>query len=100
MQIETLITLLEELAQEHPGAEVRLMTQQSWPFEYSIQGVTSTGAMDEEDLDAERDRREDAGLPTENLPDEPEPAKDEVIYLVEGTQLGYGRKSAWTTCTY
>jgi hypothetical protein len=98
MKIEDLINTLEELAETHPGIEVRLMTQHSWPFENNIQGITTTSAMDEADLEAERDRREEQGLPTENLPSEPEPAKEEVVYLVEGRQLGYGRKSAWTSC--
>jgi hypothetical protein len=98
MKIEDLINTLEELAEIHPGIEVRLMTQHSWPFENNIQGITTTSAMDEADLEAERDRREEQGIPTEHLPSEPEPAKEEVVYLVEGRQLGYGRKSAWTSC--
>ncbi|MFA7329797.1 MAG: hypothetical protein WC326_01870 [Candidatus Delongbacteria bacterium] len=99
MKIENLITLLEEIASVNPGIEVRLMHQSAWPFEYSIQGVTTTSAMDEDELEAERARREDEGLPTEHLPSEPEPTKEEVVYLVEGSQLGYGRKAAWNTCT-
>jgi hypothetical protein len=99
MKIENLIALLEEIASINPGIEVRLMTQSSWPFEYSIQGVTTTSAMDEDDLETERARREDLDLPAEHLPSEPEPAKEEILYLVEGSQLGYGRKAAWNTCT-
>lgn len=99
MTIETLITLLEEIASINPGIEVRLMTQSQWPFENAIQGVTTTSAMDEDELEAERARREVEGLPTEHLPNEPEPAKEEILYLVEGRQLGYGRKAAWNTCT-
>ena len=98
MTIENLISLLEEIAGINPGIEVRLMTQSQWPFENAIQGLTTSSAMDEEDLDAERARLEDAGLPTEHLTSEPEPAKEEILYLVEGRQLGYGRKAAWNTC--
>ncbi len=98
MRLTDLIAKLEELAQDHPDAEVRLMNQNSWPFEYSILGVATTSAMDEDELEAERSRREDRGLPTENLPSEPAPAENEVVYLVEGSQLGYGRKAAWAVC--
>ena len=75
------------------------MTQRHWPFENAILGVTTTSAMDEDDLEAERARRKDEGLPTEHLPSEPELTKEEILYLVEGCQLGYGRKVAWNTCT-
>ena len=92
MQIETLITLLEELAQEHPGAEVRLMNQSNWPFEYSLQGVTTTSEMDQADA-------EDEGPEASDEVGQKRDEKEDIIYLVEGTQLGYGRKTAWTTCT-
>ena len=99
MTIENLIILLEEIVSINPGIEVRLMTQSSWPFEYSIRGVTTTSAMDEDDLETEHARREDLDLPAEHLPSEPEPGKEEILYLVEGRQMGYGRKAAWNTCT-
>ena len=51
MTIENLITLLEDIASINPGIEVRLMTQSHWPFENAILGITTTSAMDEEDLE-------------------------------------------------
>ncbi|MDP2324292.1 MAG: hypothetical protein Q8N51_09720 [Gammaproteobacteria bacterium] len=107
MKIEDLINTLEELAEIHPGIEVRLMTQHSWPFENNIQGITTTSAMDEAEHEDEISRLQDLGISPEDAEDaeaaecqsKPStPAKEEVVYLVEGRQLGYGRKSAWTTC--
>jgi hypothetical protein len=59
----TISDLLEEFQQFDPDAEVRLATQPSWPFEWSL---SNTDPAVEVDLD---------GQP--------------VVYLVEGTQLGY-----------
>ena len=63
----TVIELKEALEQMPDEAEVRLAMQPSWPFEYSIMDV----------------------VPLE--PDEEAPADEEVkvVYLTEGSQLGY-----------
>jgi hypothetical protein len=63
----TVIELKEALEQMPDEAEVRLAMQPSWPFEYSIMEV----------------------VPLE--PDEEAPADEEVkvVYLTEGSQLGY-----------
>jgi hypothetical protein len=58
--------LIEELEGMNPEAEVRFASQPSWPFEYNIQGVVECNPEDESDN---------------------EPA--EVVYLVEGNQIGY-----------
>ena len=48
MTIDTLIDLLAEYRDQHgPDAEVRLMTQQNWPFENRVAGVTSGAEMNE-----------------------------------------------------
>lgn len=73
MTVGQLKELLEGYEDE---AEVRLMTQSNYPFEYSIRGVASTREMN--DLEGE-----------ETDPD------GDVVYVVEGGQLGYGRKAAW-----
>ena len=83
MTINELIERLEEYRDLIGGdAEVRLMTQQNWPFEYSITGVCSgveiNDAADEDDLEDDGDVDVDA-----------------VLYIVEGRQLGYGTKLAW-----
>ena len=63
----TVIELKEALEGIPDDAEVRLAMQPSWPFEYSIGDV----------------------IPVE--PDEEAPADEEVkvVYLTEGSQLGY-----------
>ena len=88
MKVSELIELLEE---QDPDAEVLVMMQQNWPFECSLAGVTTR----EEMLRAEREERDD---------DDYEPrfergtAKNDV-FLVEGEQLRYGSKTAWSVAT-
>jgi hypothetical protein len=88
MRLRDLIDRLEECCQElGDGAEVRLMTQQSWPFENRICGVTT---------DREINR---AGGDDEDEPaDEDDEAGEGVVFIVEGGQLGYGTKKAWGVC--
>lgn len=74
----TVRELREELERFDPDAEVRLMEQPSWPFEYSVAGVWSPD--DSEDPD----RFEPDGRPVE------------VVYLTEGSQLAYGTREAWS----
>jgi hypothetical protein len=83
MTINELIERLEEYRDEIGGdAEVRLMTQQNWPFENTIYGLASGVEInfeaDEDDPDDDGDVDEDA-----------------ILYIVEGSQLGYGTKRAW-----
>lgn len=83
MNLETLIQLLCEYRDEHgPEAEVRLMTQQNWPFENHVAGITSGSEMNEDDEEMDDHDVED----------------DSTIYIVEGGQIGYGSKRAWETC--
>jgi len=63
MRVEELIEILEGCT---PGAEVRFASQPNWPFEYSIESAI------EVDLDGNN-----TGI-----------AKD-VVYLEEGSQIGY-----------
>ena len=79
MTLNELIERLEEYRDLHgEDCEVRLMTQQNWPFENTITGLASgeeiNGADDDDDDDVETDA---------------------VVYIVEGQQLGYGSKRAW-----
>ncbi len=83
MTIDQLIERFEEYRDTLGGdTEVRLMTQQSWPFENTITGICSgqeiNDACDEEDPEDDGDVEDDA-----------------VLYIVEGQQLGYGTKRAW-----
>ena len=82
MTINELIERLEEYRDEIGGdTEVRLMTQENWPFENSIRGLCSgkeiseSGDSDDDDSDGDADAS--------------------VVYIVEQDQLGYGTKRAW-----
>lgn len=88
MTINDLIERLEEYRIEFGGdCEVRLMTQQNWPFENGIVGLTSGSEINDEDDEFEDD---------DDLHDG-EASDEDVIYIVEGGQLGYGTKRAWDT---
>lgn len=58
----TVQELIEALEGLHPGTEVRIASQPNWPFEYSVEAVAvvETGENGEE-----------------------------VVYLAEGSQIGY-----------
>jgi len=88
MTIDALIDLLSEYREQHgPDAEVRLMTQETWPFENRIAGITSGAEMNEA---SEED-------PSEYFDDQ-DVEEDAIIYIVEGGQICYGSKRAWETC--
>lgn len=88
MTIDALIELLSEYREQHgPDAEVRLMTQENWPFENRIAGVTSGSEMNEA---SEEDASE--------YFDDQDVAEDATVYIVEGGQICYGSKRAWETC--
>ena len=88
MNLDTLIEILNNYREEFGGdVEVRLMTQQNWPFENKIHGVTSGQEMNEQsDTDEEDGTTNDDDV-----------AADDVIYIVEGGQICYGSKRAWET---
>ena len=82
MTLDTLIEILNDYREELGGdAEVRLMTQQNWPFENSICGITSGQEMNDTDDDDDHDV-----------------ADENIVYIVEGGQICYGSKRAWETC--
>jgi hypothetical protein len=82
MTISDLIARLEEYQQLHgEDCEVRLMTQQNWPLENSITGLASAAEIAAASGDCDED--EDA----EEI--------ESIVYLVEGSQIGYGSKLAW-----
>lgn len=84
MTIDELIERLEETREELGGdAEVRLLMQPNWPFEYSLGGLTTQAEINRA---AAEDREEEAD------DDEAEP----IVFLLEGQQLGYGSKHAWS----
>ena len=85
MTIDQLIKRLEDAREEIGGdCEVRLMTQQNWPFENAVHGVTTSNQIAESSEDEDEDK--------DDVPTEP------VCFIVEGSQLGYGTKTAWEVC--
>ena len=79
MTIDELLERLEDYRDEIGGdAEVRLMTQNTWPFENTIAGLVSGGEINTKDAE-----------------DESDVEHDDVVYICEGTTLGYGTKRAW-----
>ncbi|AMV35702.1 hypothetical protein VN12_26655 [Pirellula sp. SH-Sr6A] len=86
MTVDQLIERLTEYRDAMGGeVEVRLMTQEKWPFENRIVGLVSAEEMneacDEDDEDYEDDESDDE---VENM-----------VYIVEGGQICYGSKRAW-----
>lgn len=70
----TVAELISQLEDFDGDTEVRLAQQPNWPFEYSISEIVevAVGDTDEDDEDAT---------------DEPE--GERVVYIGEGSQLGY-----------
>jgi hypothetical protein len=86
MTVSQLIELLEDYREQHgDDCEVRLMTQENWPFENNIRGVTSGAEMNE------------AGNEDEEEYDDQDVEADAMVYIVEGGQICYGSKRAWET---
>ena len=87
MTLDTLIEILNDHREELGGdTEVRLMTQQNWPFENSICGITSTQEMS------------DTGEVSDDDDDDDSYRKENIVYIVYGCQICYGNKRAWETC--
>lgn len=96
-----------------PESNVLLMSQPSWPFEYSIAGVTSREELLERngdnDSDPDSDDDDDEGPEKEwgavgsgrskpkskRKRDTEREGAETDIFLVEGRQLRYGSKAAW-----
>jgi hypothetical protein len=79
--------LIEMLENYDPEAKVILMTQENWPFENALVGVTSREEMHDDGEDEDDDvatQRDGSG---ELAPSD--------VFLVEGQQLRYGSKAAW-----
>ena len=79
MTIDELIQRLEEYRDDLGGdADVRLMTQQNWPFENEIVGLASGEEINDRDDDDDEDVEGDS-----------------VVFIVEGRQRCYGSTRAW-----
>jgi len=107
--------LIRELEDLDPDTEVRIMSQPSWPFEYAISHTWAPTSPEAEivcdecdglcELDATCDEYHHMN---QSLDEDHEPQFEDhetsftphgnpesVVYLVEGTQLAYGTKTAW-----
>ena len=83
MTIDQLIERLEEYRDELGGdVEVRLMTQSNWPFENNVFGLASGQEIND-------------SVDDDDPNDEGDVDTDQVVYICEGQQLGYGTKRAW-----
>ena len=70
MTVCQLIERLDEHFDEFGDGEVRLMTQANYPLEHTVAGAASAEEIGEDD-------------------------PPNVIYIVEGQQIGYGNERAW-----
>lgn len=89
MQVRELMAILED---QDPEAEVLLVTQRQWPFEYSLSGVSIRSEVEEVDDDEDGDDEAEEGAPRERGRDDGAPTD---VLLVEGRQLRYGSETAW-----
>jgi hypothetical protein len=74
---------MELLREVDPNADVYLMNQQSWPFEYAVAGVAVREDF-AEDEDADGKDYGEALAPND-------------VFILEGAQLRYGSEAAWRT---
>ncbi len=81
MTIDDLLDVIDGLDGK---TEVRLAIQPHWPFEYSIER-----AMLKSELEFDDDEEEDDSTKQDDDDD------DDVLYLTQGTQLGYTTKKWW-----
>lgn len=112
MTIDHLISLLEDLkAESEDGGdtEVRIMSQQSWPFEQHIRGVVANREIASAKDDSPdcgfcgQDECADCGGVERPAPQETTDFGGGVapatrVFLVEGGQARYGNKDAWDAC--
>ena len=77
MKVHELIEALEDM--DDPEAQVFIMSQKSWPFEYSIHSVLQ--------------RSDFEGEPAGDIEETDTSSLD--VLILEGKQLRYGNKEAW-----
>ena len=94
MTVQELIDLLQE---HDPEAEVRIMSQEGWPFECSLFGVTTREKLADDDCECDRlpDEPHEEGCPAAEGQEHEDGLEGRDVFLVEGQQERYGSKSAW-----
>ncbi len=93
MKVSKLIELLSDL---DPDADVYVMSQRSYPFENSLDGLTiREDFVDCDDDDEEANDDAEAPGPDDrwSAPESKLPRND--VFLLEGRQLRYGSSVAW-----
>ena len=94
MTVSELISILEDC---DPEATVRVMMQESWPFECEVAGVAIREEFSGEDCDCDHRIGEphEEGCPAEGDSDYEPGLEGRDVFIVEGRQERYGDKSAW-----
>lgn len=99
MKVRELISLLEDFDGE---ADVRIMSQQSWPFENSIYDVTDRQSFaGHEDCECDEECGHavsgecECGECAFGTDADGNPLQASDVFIVEGRQLCYGSKDAW-----
>lgn len=88
----TVKELLDILADADPDAEVRIGSQQSYPFQNAVAGVVSADEIALADAIADGVDNIDNVPPIEDFDG---PVKPWTVYILEGSQRGYLSKNAW-----
>lgn len=85
--------LREMLEAYEDDAEVVIVTQQSWPFENNLYGVTSRAeVLDDPRYDDGEEYHDPDAVIEDDLGDG---KRRSDVFIVEGSQLRYGMKAAW-----
>jgi len=100
MTIRDLKVAIEDLGDE---LEVRIMSQDNWPFENSVANMICASEIELEDEESSWDGEGEPPPFIDPGHYQPKPrrysnqAPEDAFYLVEGHQLGYGTKEACGT---
>lgn len=93
----TVSELIERLQECDPDAEVRIMSQENWPFENSILGVTVREEMQDDARECGHEPHEEGCPALDEENDDGLQPND--VFIVEGQQERYGSKRAWAVCS-
>jgi hypothetical protein len=94
----TVAELIDRLERCDPEATVRIMMQESWPFENSILGIAvRSDFADECECDQPGGEHAEGCPANDDDYGDPELAANDV-FIVEGRQERYGSKAAWDVC--
>jgi hypothetical protein len=96
VKVGDLIALLSECDED---AEVRIMSQEGWPFENGVRGVAVRRDFPNEDCECDHRFTEphEEGCPADD-DTSPEGCAHNDVFIVEGEQERYGNKAAWEVC--